>query len=174
MKLYRVTTTVREFRGCKNVVLNWFRHMPPGRRPYAALIKDCDSERPLTVYTELLVEELFTWDEARQLKDHLERHHGHEGETVTKENPLPVEGMGYSGLAVGGGDGFYSLCEESGYSLAFRVWGYYNLVGCTLTDNRDRYHHRLMIVAKHPDGTIKCRMETNPEAAARDRIRARA
>jgi len=26
MKRYRASTTVREFRGCKNVVFNWFRH----------------------------------------------------------------------------------------------------------------------------------------------------
>jgi hypothetical protein len=108
MKLYRVMTTVREFRGCKNVVFIWFRYMPPGRRPYAVLIKDYEPERALSVYTESLIEELFTWDEARQLKDYLARHHGREGKTVIKEEPLPVENnmMGYGGLAVGGGDDF--------------------------------------------------------------------
>jgi hypothetical protein len=175
MKLYRASTTVREFRGCKNVVFNWFRHaMPQGRRPFAVLIKDYEPERPLAVYTELLIEELFTSDEARQLKDYVDQHHGREGKTVIKEQPLPVENdmMGYGALAVGGGDDFYSLCEEPAYSLAFKVWGYYNLVGCTLIDNGDTYRHRLMIVAKDPDGTIECRMETNPEAAARERVRA--
>jgi hypothetical protein len=174
MKLYRVTTTVREFRGCKNVVFIWFRYMPPGRRPYAVLIKDYEPERALAVYTESLIEELFTWDEARQLKDYLARHHGREGKTVIKEEPLPVDNMmDYGGLAVGGGDDFYMLYKEPEYSLPFKVSGYYNLVGCTVIDNRDIYRHRLMIMAKHADGRIKCRMETNPEAAARERVRAR-
>jgi hypothetical protein len=173
MKLYDVSTTVREFRGCKNVVFNWVRHaMPQGRRPYAALIKDYEPG-PHAVYTELLIEELFTSDEARQLKDYLDRHHGREGKTVIKEQPLPVENnmMGYGALGVGGGDDFYLLCEEPAYSLAFKVWGYYNLVGCTLIDNGDTYRHRLMIVEEYSDGTIKCRMETNSEAAARERVR---
>jgi hypothetical protein len=52
-----------------------------------------------------------------------------------------------------------------------RVWGYYDLVGCTLIDNGDTYRHRLMIVRENDDGTIDARMETNPEAAARERTR---
>jgi hypothetical protein len=172
MKLNRASTTVREFRGCKNVVFIWFRYMPPGRRPYAVLIKDYEPERPHAVYAELLIEELFTWEEARHLKDYLDRHHGCEGKTVIEQVPLPVENrrMGYGALAIGDDD-FYSICEGPAYSLAFKVWGYYNLVGCTLIDNGDTYRHRLMIVRQDPDGTIDARMETNPEAAARERER---
>jgi hypothetical protein len=175
MKLYRVTTKVREFSGCKNVVFNWFNCMPRSRRPYEGLIKNYEPENDHTIYTELLIEELFTWDEARQLKDYLDRHHGGEGETASREEPLPVGNnrMGYGALAVGGGDDFYMLYKEPEYSLPFKVSGYYNLVGCTRTDNSDTYRHRLMIVARHPDGTTECRMETNPEAAARERLQAR-
>jgi len=36
-------------------------------------------------------------------------------------------------------------------------------------DNGDTYRHRLMIVRRKPDGTIDAHMETNPEAAARER-----
>jgi hypothetical protein len=174
MKLYSVTTTAKAYRECKNVVFNWFRHaMPQGRRPYAHLIKDYEPESHNALYTEELIEELFTWDEARQLKDYLERHHGGEGETVIKELPLPVENrtVGYGYLAVGGGDDFYMLCEEPEYSLPFKLWGYYDLEGCTLIDNGDTYRHRLMIVRENDDGTIDARMETNPEAAARERTR---
>jgi hypothetical protein len=77
--------------------------------------------------------------------------------------------MGYSCLAVGGSNSFYELCNESEYSLPFKVWGYFDLRGCTLIDNGDTYRHRLMIVSENDDGTIDARMETNPEAAARER-----
>jgi hypothetical protein len=173
MKLYSVTTTAKEYSGCRNVAFNWFRHaMPQGRRPYADLIKNYGPESHHALYTEELMEELFTWDEALQLKDYLERHHGGEEETVIKEVPLPVENrtIGYGCLAVGGGDDFYMLCEEPEYSLPVKVWGYYDLEGCTLIDNGDTYRHRLMIVRRKPDGTIDARMETNSKAAARKRL----
>jgi len=51
------------------------------------------------------------------------------------------------------------------------VWGYFDLRGCTLIDNGDTYRHRLFIVREKDDGTIEARMETNPEAAARERRR---
>ena len=66
---------------------------------------------------------------------------------------------------------FDLLCKEAEYSLPFKVWGYYDLRGCTLTDNGDTYRHRLMIVRENDDDTIDARMETNPEAAARERRR---
>jgi hypothetical protein len=40
---------------------------------------------------EEFVEELFTWDEARQLRGYLERHYRDEGETVIEEVSLPIE-----------------------------------------------------------------------------------
>jgi len=79
--------------------------------------------------------------------------------------------MGFAARAVGGGDSFYSLSEEPEYSLPFKVSGYFNLLGCTLIDNGDTYRHRLFIVREKDDGTIDARMETNPEAAARERRR---
>jgi hypothetical protein len=174
MKLYSVTTTVKEYSGCKNVVFNWLRRvMPPGKRPYADLIKDYEPESPDALYAEARIEELFTWDEARQLKDYLERYHGDEGETVIKQVPLPVENrtIAYGCLPSGGGNDFYMLWKESEYSLPFEIWGNFRLEGCTLIDNGDTYRHRLMIVSENDDGTIDARMETNPEAAARERRR---
>jgi len=79
--------------------------------------------------------------------------------------------MGFGARAVGGGDDFYRLSEEPEYSLPFKVLGYFNLVGYTLIDNSDLYRHRLFIVREKDDGTIEARMETNPEAAARERRR---
>jgi hypothetical protein len=174
MKVYSVKTTVKEYHGCKNVVFNWLRHvMPQGKRPYADLIKDYEPESPDALYAEARIEELFTWDEARQLKDYLERHHGDEGETVIKQVPLPIENctMASSCLPVDGGNDFYMLWKESEYSLPFEIWGNFRLEGCTLIDNGDTYRHRLMIVRQNPDGTIDARMEINVEAAARELIR---
>jgi hypothetical protein len=174
MKLYTVITTVKEFSGCKNVIFRWFRHaMPQGQRPYADLIKDYEPGDRDAIYAEMFLEELFTWDEARQLKTNLDQHHGQEGDTVIKEVTLPLENnvMGSGVRGVGGGDDFYILCKEPEYALPFKVWGYFNLVGCTLIDNGDTYRHRLMIVSENDDGTIDANMETNPEAAARERRR---
>jgi len=115
MKLYRVRTTAKEFGGCRNVTFYWFRQaMPRGRRPYADLIRDYDPKDQLVAYAECLIEELFTEDEAGQLKCWIDRRHGHVGATVIEEEPLPVENrrMGFGAHAVGGGDGFYPLYEE--------------------------------------------------------------
>ena len=174
MKLYRVRTTAKEYHGCRDIVFQWFRHaMPQGQRLYADLIKDYEPRNRDAFYVEAYIEELFTWDEARQLKAYLDQYHGDQGDTVIKEMALPVENnvMGFGARAVGGGDSFYMLSEEPEYSLPFKVLGYFNLVGCTLIDNGDTYRHRLMIVREHDDGTIDARMETNPEAAARERRR---
>jgi hypothetical protein len=174
MKLYSVITTVKEYSGCKNVIFRWFRHaMLQGQRPYPDLIKDYEPRNRDAFYVEAYIEELFTWDEARQLEAYLDQHHGDQGDTVIKEVTLPVENnvMGFGGRAVGGGDSFYMLSEEPEYSLPFKVWGYFNLVGCTLIHNGDTYRHRLFIVREKDDGTIDARMESNPEAAARERRR---
>jgi hypothetical protein len=172
MKLYRVRTTAKEYDGCRDVVFEWFRHaMPEGRRPYADLIRDYEPGNPDICYAEGFVEELFTWDEAQQLKEYFDQHHGDVGETVIEEKSLPVENcsMGVGALPVGGGDDFYMLSEKPGYSLPFKVWGYFNLVGCTRIDNGDTYRHRLVIVWRDPNGKVKVHKETNAEAAARER-----
>jgi hypothetical protein len=172
MKLYSVRTTAKEYDGCRDVVFQWFRHaMPQGQRPYADLIKDYEPGDRDAIYAEEFIEELFTWDEARQLKAYLDQHPGDQGDTVIKEMTLPVENnmMGFLAHPVGGGDDFYMLSEKPEYSLPFKVWGYYRLEGCTLIDNGDTYRHRLFIVRRDSNG--KVHKETNAEAAARERRR---
>jgi hypothetical protein len=56
--------------------------------------------------------------------------------------------MGVGALPVGGGDDFYMLSEKPEYSLPFKVWGYFNLVGCTLIDNSDTYRHRPFVARR--------------------------
>ena len=174
MKLYRVRTTAKEYHGCRDIVFQWFRHaMPQGQRLYADLIKDYEPRNRDAFYVEAYIEELFTWDEARQLKAYLDQYHGDQGDTVIKEMALPVENnvMGFLAHPVGVGDSFYILCNEPEYALPIKVWGYFDLTGSTLIDNGDTYRHRLMIVRENDDDTIDARMETNPEAAARERRR---
>jgi hypothetical protein len=169
MKLYSVKTTAKEYDGCRDVVFHWFRlAMPQGQRPYADLIKDYE---PGNCYAEDFVEELFTWDEAQHLRGYLDQKHRDEGQTVIEAVSLPIENnwIGFGALAVGGGDDFYMLCKEPVYSLPFKVWGYFNLVGCTLIDNGDTYRHRLLIVRRNPNGEVEVHKETNAEAAARER-----
>src|SRR5262249_34287861 len=91
MKLYSVITTVKEYSGCKNVIFRFRHAMPQGQRPYADLIKDYEPRNRNAFYVEAYIEELFTWDEARQLKAYLDQHHRDQGDTVIKEVTLPVE-----------------------------------------------------------------------------------
>lgn len=164
MKLYNVTTSVKEYRGCKNVWFTWFRcDHGEQKRPYAELIENYDPAADRNYYPEDYIELLFTEEEAHQLKEYLDRVHGHEGVTTIEEEQLPVPQniMSVGAIAVGGGDDFYQLCDEPEYSLPFKVWGYFNLVGCELIDGSDVYHHRLWLLGS--DG--KLRQQTNEEAA---------
>src|SRR5262249_42084141 len=83
MKLYRVRTTAKEYHGYRDIVFQWFRHaMPQGQRLYADLIKDYEPRNRDAFYVEAYIEELFTWDEARQSKAYLDQYHGDQGDTV--------------------------------------------------------------------------------------------
>jgi hypothetical protein len=163
MKLYNVCTIVKEYSDCKNVTFQWFySDTRPHPRPYAELI---ENYKPDDQYAEEHIDELFTEDEASQLKQYLDREHGHEGTTTITEEPLPVANnmMGYGARAVGGGDDFYMLDKEPEYSLPFKAWAYFNLVGCELIDGSDVYRHRLILVS-----ASGVRRQTNEEAKAMD------
>ncbi len=167
MKLYRVTTIVKEYDGCKNVRFDWFKDNFRDiyrRRPYADLIADYDPSMRTIGYAEEAIEELFTEDEAKQLVAYLDREHGDQETTIIEEQKLPIPNncCGYSPNGVGGGDDFYTLDQRPDYSLPFKVWGYFDLVGCELVDGSGVYHHRFYLLS--PNGEM--RMQTNEEAAA--------
>jgi hypothetical protein len=165
IKLYSVTSNVKEFHGCKDVTFRWFFAAERAqRRPYADLIKHYQADDEYRMYSEGYIEELFSEDEARQLKEYLDREHGHEGTNSITEERLPIgrNVMGVGAVPVGGGDDFYMLDQEPNYSLPFKVWGYFNLVGCELLDGSDVFHHRLMLVNRF-SGEV--RWQTNQEAA---------
>jgi len=134
--LFNVTTTINEFRGCKDVCIQWFmvdRDVPVG--PYAELIEDyehLDTEEKgwgLRQYAEDCVNELFTAEEADALLAYLDQHHPTDSTHYLSSAKLPIERgvVGVGALAVGGPTDFLMLSERDSWNLAFEVWGYYDL-----------------------------------------------
>jgi hypothetical protein len=173
MDLFIVRSQVEMFGGCKRVRFRWFRpEVRSSDRAYADLIKNYD---PDDLYAKHFIDELFDAEEAQQLKVFLGRKKIFEGgatiaKTVIQKVQLPIASKSFpiGGLAVGGGDDFYMLEKVPGYSLPFRVRGYFNLVGCELLDGSDVYRHRLYFM-DFIDNKLKFSMETNEEAASRER-----
>jgi hypothetical protein len=135
-RLFNVDTIVKEYDGCRDVNFRWFyagERLQP--RPYAKLIKDHLPSDQWN-YAEHYIDELFSEDEARQLKEYLDREHGSEGTTTISEVRLPCSNnmAAVSSMAVGGGNDFYMLWEEQKYSLPFKAEAYFDLVGCQLLD----------------------------------------
>jgi hypothetical protein len=150
MKLFHVNSTAKEFSDCKDVHFHWFRSHAqlPTREPYAELIKDYDPNADLIGYAEDYIESLFSAEEAEQLKEYLDRKHGHEGPTTITEAELPCQAniISFGAMAVGGKDDFYRLCNEAEYSLPFKVWGYFNLLGCELIDGSGTFKPVIWVV----------------------------
>lgn len=168
VKLFHVTTTVNEFAGCKGVPIRWFYcDDRPQPRPYAELIENYDPNDERSCYPEGYIDELFTEDEAKLLKIYLEQQHDKGEVTTIRETSLPIRNrtMAFGACPAGGGIDFYRLYETPGYDLPFRVEGYFDLLRRELVDGSGVYHERLLLV--FPNG--ETRMETNEEAAARER-----
>jgi hypothetical protein len=164
MKLYRVTTIVKEFHDCKDVPFHWFRHDRGKRCAYDELIENYDPSDHDARDAEGAIDELFTDIEANMLKEYLDQEHGGAGTTTIAEVHLPIarNSMGVGAIPVGGGDDFYMLSKEPAYTLPFEAWAYFDLVDCALADGSGVYHMRCWLVS--PDGNW--RLQTNEEAAA--------
>jgi hypothetical protein len=138
MRLYQVTSKTKVFLGYKDVKLHWFFDIfagsRPDKRPYAELIKDYDPSD--NVLAEHCIDELFTEDEARQLKEYIDLGHGHSTTTTIKEVELPIDkhASGISEQDFEYGDGFYELSRESDDPLPFKVSGFFDLWGCEFAD----------------------------------------
>jgi hypothetical protein len=85
MELFRVSTTVKECRGRKNVLFEWFYRDSRGDRPYAELVENYNPEDPFARDAEDAIDELFTAIEAKALKDYLDREYGDEGSNDHRE-----------------------------------------------------------------------------------------
>ena len=139
MKLFHVTTVVKEYDGCKDVAFEWFKEKPTGaRRPYEHLIADYPHEVPPECaeryYPEGYIDELFTEHEAGQLADYLSTFRN--STTTINEVSLPAANnvMGLGDIAVGGGTDFYMLSKRDNYPLPFSVWGYFDKRFCERID----------------------------------------
>jgi hypothetical protein len=126
-KLYYVETQVHEFKGCKDVPLTFFNWEPKHQRSYADLIEGYE---PGNLYAEGFIDELFTEDEAKQLKAYLDQENGHEGVTTIREVELPAPNnvVGVGDMAVGGGCDFLMIFERPNYPLPFKAAAYYDLI----------------------------------------------
>ncbi len=81
-------------------------------------------------------EETFSEEQAKELIPFLEQYPG--TKVDIKPATIPIEhGIGVGAISVGGFSDFYVFFEEPGYSLGFKVVGYYNLVSCEFEPNPD-------------------------------------
>jgi hypothetical protein len=135
MELYQVISVLDRLRHdhlrYDGVRVNWFvanRRMPVVR--YKTVIKAFDtlSEKDKLRPTEL-IKELFTHGEAQALKQYLEATCKQRVEIIPFALPVEAISLGFKGHPLGSSSGFYQLCDEKGYSLSFRAWGFYDVEG---------------------------------------------
>jgi hypothetical protein len=130
MELYRVTTLVKKYNGCKNVAFDWFRCERRTPRSYANLIENYDPSAAHAAYAESCIDEMFELDEAQALKHYIDQNYGEDKGITTIEKvelPIPNNMMAAGAIPVGGGQDFYRLDKAPGYNLPFKVWAYFDL-----------------------------------------------
>ena len=81
-------------------------------------------------------EETFSEEQAKELIPFLEQYPGTKVD-IKPATMLIEHGIGVGAISVGGFSDFYVFFEEPGYSLGFKVVGYYNLVSCEFEPNPD-------------------------------------
>jgi hypothetical protein len=153
MKLYSVVTKVKEFGGCRDVKLFWFRCEKPDRQHlYADLIENYDPTRSKPrdtwgddfpddfICAKAQVEELFTEDEAKQLKTYLDQKY--DESTTISEAKLPIQQntIGFGAIPVGGGCDCFMEYKSSGYPLPFKAMAYYDLRHYEKVDGSGLYY----------------------------------
>jgi hypothetical protein len=135
MKLYHVTSRVKEYDGHKDVQFSWFlwdRRAQPVA-PYPDLISDYATlDEDAREYAQVLVDEMFTDDEARLLLAWLNEHR--EGVHSLGETTMPVsarneDGRSYRSMIPVDGTGWPQgwLKPKPDWDLPFSVAGYYDL-----------------------------------------------
>jgi hypothetical protein len=129
-KLFRVTSTVPEFDGYKDVQIEWFvqQRPAPTNRPYRELIKGEPIEDANTQgWIESAIDELFSEDEAAAWAAWLRKNrHGEHAVTEAKLPYLPNT-MPISATPFSGDQGCLMIWKSPGYDLPFKVEGYYDL-----------------------------------------------
>ena len=135
-KLYRVRTVVPEFKGHRNVTIQWFVHgrTTAAQRPYAELIAGYDPADEDNPYPEGAIHELFSAAEAEAFVGWLKDNRGVTDEdTTVDEAAMPISNntLGFGAIPVGGAQDFLCMDEVAGdpaaSPLGFTVLGYYDL-----------------------------------------------
>jgi hypothetical protein len=129
-KLYRVSTTVDELAGYRDVLLTWTadgRKAPPV--PYTDALEGLERGHEPDPYQRGAVDELYTLEEAKALAAYLRKHYGDQASrTEIDEQPLPIPSntMPLGFLPTGGGVGQLPPVHETDYQFIFEVRGCYD------------------------------------------------
>lgn len=136
MRLYRAWSVADNFMGQEKAKLDWFvvgRTEPIA--PYPELIQDYDEDFEDSCFDHILVNELFTESEGKELRDYLERHHQLDMQLEEITVPVRPGGLSYGLLLISGEKSFYTLADEEGYNLSVSVLGHYNGTDITAPDS---------------------------------------
>jgi hypothetical protein len=130
-KLFYVELRAHEFHNCKDVPLTFFNWEPgQHQRSYAELIEGYDPQIYGIGYTEDFINELFTEDEAKQLKAYLDQDICTDGDVTTireVELPAPNNTGGLGAQPVGGSSDFLMFFKRPDYPLPFKAAAYFDL-----------------------------------------------
>jgi hypothetical protein len=133
MKLFHVTTVVKELKGHRDVPVVWYRHnaKPSPERPYAQLIADYSAQDEYARYGEDCIDEMFTADEAKQLAAYLDNLKGGRRSTIDEQTlPISNNAMPLGAMPAGGGPDHLMFSENPGWPLPCEVWGYFDTRFC--------------------------------------------
>lgn len=125
---YWVTVINSEFDGYRNVDFHLF-HTEMSNEELAPLVVLAPGRSIDDVahwYTASAIEQTFSKAEVKQLYAHFKQR-GNVRLKARRASPPTNDSMGYGAYPVGGGNDFYTFSEVPGYSLPFKVWGYFDL-----------------------------------------------
>ena len=135
-KLFKVTSTVPEFRGHKDVHIGWFvlERPAPTNWPYRELIEGEFVDEDWTCQA---IDELFSDDEAAAWAAWLRKNRPGEHAIAEAELPYATNVMPTTTIPLGGGQDCLTIWRSPGYDLPFKVEGYFDLRGHELVSKRE-------------------------------------
>ena len=125
---YGVTLIADEFDGYSGVPFTLF-HTEMSNEELAPLVVVAPGRSIDDVahwYTASAIEETFSKAEVKQLYAYFKQRGNVRLRARRAYSPTNAD-MGVGAIPVGGGNDFYTFSEEPGYSLPFKVWGYFDL-----------------------------------------------
>jgi len=166
IKLYRASSTLSKFphRGLiyDKVQFEWLmdnRKEPlvPYEQAIVNYRKDKDEWH---LYPEEYINELFTEDEAKALKDYLLRAENANCEIREQKLPIPFKTMSVSAISAGGDNDFLMLFMDKEYDLPFPVLGYFDVTDKKPSGKyKDRTDYGKTNIHENPDGTVTVEFE---------------